>query len=85
MPTAGEHPPTQKRSVPLRLGGFKIHTCCGVHLGGNFLTQLALGSFKEELMVHKGDVKEGKRKKRKAAQKKETLLPLTLSLQCEVI
>lgn len=79
MPADGEHPPTHNFLFPLRLGGFKIHTCCGVRLGFNFLAQLALAAFKEELMVRKGHGKEGGKKKSRAEERKPPPSHTTLS------
>lgn len=59
-PTDGEHPSTPS-VLFLCAWEDSRHTCCRAGLGENFLTQLAYVAFKEELMVHKGDGKEGEK------------------------
>lgn len=80
MPADGEHPLPQNFLFPCALEDLR-YTCCGVHREGNFLAQLALADFIEELMVHKGDGKEEKKKKSQTEERKPSLVHGVFSIE----
>lgn len=81
-PTDGEHPLTANVLFLCAWEDLR-HTWCRVCLRENFLTQLAYVAFKEELMVHKKDGKEGE--KTVAKERKPPPSSNTVFLPSEVI